>query len=188
MTPIATGPSKRKSEVLEAAYRHALDTGLPDLALRPMAEAVGSSAGVLIYLFGSKEGLVRALLAKAREDELALLAELPTDSGLEQTGLRIWDWLAAPAHRPLLRLWLQSYGRSLLEDGGPWDGFAQATVNDWLQVLAASQSPRRRRSRAGEAERTCVLAVLRGALLDLLATSDEARCTAAVHAGLAALR
>lgn len=185
-TPI--GPSKRKAEVLEAAYRHALETGLPDLALRPMAEAVGSSAGVLVYLFGSKEGLVRALLAKAREDELALLAGLPIDADLERTALRTWEWLAAPAHRSVLRLWVQSYGRSLIEADGPWAGFAQSTVSDWLEVLAASQSPRRRRSRAGEIERTRALAVLRGALLDLLATGDEARCTAAVRAGLAGLR
>jgi AcrR family transcriptional regulator len=188
MTPTATGTSRRKAEVLEAAYAHALATGLPDLALRPMAEAVGSSAGVLVYLFGSKDGLVRAVLAKAREDELALLAGLPTDAGLERTALRIWQWLADPVHRPVLRLWVQSYGRSLIDPAGPWAGFAQSTVQDWLEVLATSQPARRRRSRLGESERTLVLAVLRGALLDLLATGDEPRCSAAVRAGLSALR
>ncbi|HEY2640598.1 MAG TPA: hypothetical protein VGI66_12035 [Streptosporangiaceae bacterium] len=40
---------------------------------------------------------------------------------------------------------------------------------------------------AGLAERTVLLAVLRGALLDLLSTGDVARTTAAVHHHLAAI-
>ena len=43
-----------------------------------------------------------------------------------------------------------------------------------------------RRTRAGAAERTLVLAVLRGAMLDLLATGDTRRATAAVRRHLAA--
>jgi hypothetical protein len=42
-------------------------------------------------------------------------------------------------------------------------------------VLATAQPPGVRRTRAGEAERTRALALLRGALLDLLATGDQAR-------------
>ena len=181
------GPTGRRAEVLEESYDYLLRQGIDDLSLRPLAAAVGSSAGVLVYLFGSKDELVRALLARAREDELALLTDLSTDGGLHQTARLIWDWLAAPAHRPLLRLWVQSYGRSLIDADGPWAGFAQAAVQDWLDLLAACQPARRRRSRAGATERTLVLAVLRGAMLDLLATGDEARTTAAVRGHLALL-
>jgi hypothetical protein len=52
-----------------------------------------------------------------------------------------------------------------------------------LEVDAA----RRRRTRAARAQRTLVLAVLRGALLDLLATGDADRTTAAVERQLAAI-
>jgi hypothetical protein len=52
---------------------------------------------------------------------------------------------------------------------------------DWLGVLAAAQPAGRRDSPAGRTERSLVLAVLRGALLDLLATGDLDRTTAAVH-------
>jgi len=44
-----------------------------------------------------------------------------------------------------------------------------------------------RDTKAVLAQRTLVLAVLRGALLDLLATGDVARTTAAVHLQLARL-
>jgi hypothetical protein len=64
-------------------------------------------------------------------------------------------------------------------------GRAPSTVEDWLAALAATQPPVERDAAAGLAGRTLVLAVLRGALLDLLATGDLDRTTAAVHHQLA---
>lgn len=181
--------SPRKAELLELAYAHVLERGLAGMSLRPLAEAIGSSAGVLLFCFGSKEGLVRAVLDRARQDELALLAPAGAGGGdLAEVAARTWRWLVAPEHEGLLRLWVETYGQSLVEPGGPWGGFARQTVDDWLGVLAAAQPARHRRTGAGAAERTLVLAVLRGAMLDLLATGDRARTTAAVDAGLNALR
>jgi hypothetical protein len=77
-------------------------------------------------------------------------------------------------------LWVEAYARSLVDPDGPWAGFAQHTVEDWLEVLARAQPAAVRRTAAGEAERTRALALLRGALLDLLATGDEARTSAAL--------
>ena len=54
-------------------------------------------------------------------------------------------------------------------------------MRDWLDVLARSQPPAERGTEAGLARRTAVLAVLRGAALDLLATGDAKRTTAAVR-------
>ena len=88
--------------------------------------------------------------------------------------MAVWGWLLAAEHRSLLALWMESYARSLIEPDGPWAGFAEQTVRDWLTVLAGLQPPRSRRGPAAEAERTLVLAVLRGALQDLLATGDVA--------------
>ena len=186
--------SGRQADLLDLAYRYALEHGLADLSLRPLAAAVGSSPRVLLYLFGSKDGLVRALLARARTDELDLLARLrdgtaekhPT--GLDVVAAEVWTWLAAEDHRALLTLWLEGYARSLVGPDGPWAGFARATVDDWLQVLAAAQPPHERDTPAGVARRTLVLGVLRGALLDLLATGDVERVTAAVDQQLASLR
>ena len=179
-------PSPRREELLELSYDYVLTNGLADLSLRPLASAIGSSPRVLLFLFDSKEGLVRALLQRARTAELELLEGLPPGD-LAATAERVWSWLAAAEHRGLLRLWVEGYARSLLDPGGPWGGFAEATVDDWLAVLAAAQPAGVRRTRAGAAERTAVLAVLRGALLDLLATGDERRTTEAVTAQLARL-
>jgi AcrR family transcriptional regulator len=176
--------SPRKRELLNAAYGFALTNGLADFALRPMAKAIGTSPRVLLFLFGSKDGLTRALLARARQDELAALAALQASqgqTGLAGTGREIWAWLVAPSHRALLSLWLEGYARSLLGEPGPWERFAAETVDDWLALLASRQPANRRRSKHGEADRTVLLAVLRGAMLDVLATGDADRVTRAVE-------
>ena len=173
MTSAERAPSARRDELLEAAYRYVLEHGLADVSLRPLAVAVGSSPRVLLFLFGSKEGLVRALLARARVDELAALSRVrgSADDG-RTVGETVWAWLVSAEHRALLRVWVEAYARSVVDPTGPWAGFARSTVADWLDVLTPA---------GDEADRTLLLAVLRGALLDLLATGDAERTTAAVE-------
>lgn len=225
-----TTDSARKQELLEAAYQYVLGNGLADMSLRPLAKEIGSSPRVLLFLFGSKEGLVRALLTRAREEELRYLAALRDErGGLAATGRDVWAWLADPAHRALLALWVEGYARSLLGAPGPWADFGRDTVRDWLDLLAERQAtdnpsevaerqatdnpgkdcaenpenpenPADAENPAGTAdtadtadtagtadERTLLLAVLRGALLDLLATGDTERVTRAVELHLRAV-
>ncbi|MFD5179113.1 TetR/AcrR family transcriptional regulator [Nocardia sp. NPDC058379] len=191
MGPAATTPSARETELLEAAYRYVLEHGLADLSLRPLATAIGSSPRVLMFLFGNKDGLVRALLARARADELTFLDALtdhPTPPDLAAAVDQVWRWLSAPEHHPLLRLWTEAYARSLVDPDGPWTGFARTTVDDWLDLLARFQPPAHRDTPTARTTRTLALSVLRGALLDLLATGDEPRATAAVQHHITTLR
>jgi AcrR family transcriptional regulator len=186
MTAPAAGrtPSARQDELLELAYQYVLAHGLADMSLRPLAKAIGSSPRVLLFLYGSKDNLIRALLDRARSDELAALGafrEIEGDTAdLAESARQVWQWLAAPDHRHLLGLWVEAYARSLVDPDGPWSRFAAQTVQDWLGLLASRQPPARRRTLAGAAERTAVLALLRGAMLDLLATGDLARTTQSV--------
>jgi AcrR family transcriptional regulator len=229
---VSSVPSARKADLLELAYQYVLEHGLAELSLRPLAKAIGSSPRVLLYLFGSKDGLVRALLGRARVDELGMLAAMrrsgqpeggpaaggaqpgqfedggpaagepgnggpaagdgaggpvPAGEDLAVVAAQLWDWLVAKDHRALLTLWVEGYSRSLTDPSGPWAGFAQATVRDWLDLLRTAQPPAGRDGAAAQASRTLVLAVLRGALLDLLATGDTDRITPAVHQQLQAL-
>jgi AcrR family transcriptional regulator len=176
--------SPRRDELLERAYRYVLKHGVADMSLRPLAAAVESSPRVLLYLFGSKAGLVQALLARARQEELALLERARAASASSQDPLAVvadvWAWLVAEEHRALLKLWVEGYARSLIEPDGPWSGFAAATVAEWLDVLGEIAPD--------AATRTLILAVLRGAMLDLLATGDSERVSAAVNRQLELLR
>lgn len=185
MPPVVPPISARRDELLERAYTYVLDRGLVDLSLRPLAAAVGSSPRVLLFLFGSKDELVRALLARARDDELVMLEQIRAEGrgrfDLAETANAIWRWLAAEEHRNLLRVWVESYAKSLIDPDGPWAGFARSTVDDWLALMAQAQPAPSRQTRALTAQRTLILAGLRGALLDLLATGDADRTTRAVQ-------
>jgi AcrR family transcriptional regulator len=173
--------------LLEQAYAHVCAHGLTGMSLRPLATAIGSSPRVLLFLFGSKEGLVRELLARARADQLALLSDLaagaagPAPTELPERVAQVWAWLADASRRPLLGLWAECYVQSLGRRDGPWAGFAATTVQDWLDLLARAQPEPERGTAGGLAARTLALAVLRGALLDLLATGDAERAGAAVR-------
>lgn len=185
MTTESRDASAREQELLQLAYEYVLQHGLMTLSLRPLAQAIGSSPRVLLFLFGSKEGLVQALLARARAAELAFLEEMrPAARAHDFTSVvrRVWLWLVTPEHRPMLVLWLETYAHSIVEPEGPYAKFALRTVEDWLELLATHQTPQHRRTRAGVNERALALAVLRGALLDLLASGDEIRTTALVEA------
>src|SRR5260370_4847864 len=130
-------PSPRKEQLLERAYQYALEHGLADMSLRPLAAAIGSSPRVLLFLFGSKDGLVSELLAKARGDELAFLAEATAGqrADLAAAVAATWQWLAADQVRPVLTLWTEAHARSLAPPRGPWSGFAARSGAGWLGGL-----------------------------------------------------
>lgn len=178
--------SARRDELVERAYAYVTEHGLGAMSLRPLSAAIGTSPRVLLFLFGSKDEIVRALLSRARAEEIELIKEIHAlDRGdLKEVGLQIWRWLSAEEHRGLLKLWIEGYSRSLVEPEGPWAGFAAATVQDWLRLLADAQPDTQRRTVLGQTQCTLVLAALRGALLDLLATDDLKRTTRAVTRAL----
>ncbi len=182
--------SPRRAELLSACYGYVLEHGLAGLSLRPLAAATGTSPRVLLYLFGSKEQLVRELLARARHEQISLITGLlgPDNpgGGFEQLADRLWNLLSAPVQRPMVRLTYEAYLRSVSRDPGPWQGFAAETSRDYLDLLIRAQ-PGVQPARA-DATAASTLALIRGLLLDLLADGDTDRVTAAWRAGRPARR
>lgn len=177
-------PSPRRAELLDACYAYALAHGITDLSLRPLAAATGTSPRVLLYLFGSKENLVRELLTRARQQQLTLVTAA-VDGGIEPAGDRfdavvdrLWSFLSAPEQRPMVRLTYEAFLRSLSVDPGPWRGFAAESARDWRDLLVRAQPDTA--PALAEARATRALALIRGLLLDLLATNDPGRIGAAL--------
>ena len=175
--------SPRRAELLDAAYEYALRHGLADLSLRPLAAATGTSPRVLLYLFGSKDELVRQILARSRQEELELVAAARADAQAGTADFdvlvdRLWAYLSAPRQRGTIRLFLEAYATSLRPDPGPWDGFAEASIRDWIGILTAAQPGVPRQTAELVATRT--LALLRGLLLDLLARDQPGLLTKAL--------
>ena len=160
----------RKEELLHASLDYAATHSLSDLSLRPLAKAIGSSPRVLLYLFGSKTRLISDVLALNRAQQQELLEQARVrDAGARESLQLLWDWIVDPARDNLRRLFLEAYIRSAGSEDEAWHDFARRSVDDWLESLAAltGENP------------TLALAVIRGLVLDLLATNDLRRVNAA---------
>lgn len=172
---VDTEPSPRQRELLAATLRYAAENNLSDLSLRPLAAAIGSSPRVLLYLFGSKEGLIRDVLAMNREEQLGLVERAAAEADGPRAVLELlWRWLTDPARRTVLRLFFEGYVRGCGPQAatGPWTGFASASLDDWLPPLERLLDGHR-------IPPTLLLAVMRGLLLDLLAESPTGSTAAA---------
>lgn len=183
----AVKTSPRRAELLDRAYEFVLEHGLAGLSLRPLAAATGTSPRVLLYLFGSKDGLVRELLERMRREQLALLVSgldaRPVAEG-DQLGTTelvelMWSVLGVPEQRRAVRLTYEALLASLRPDPGPWRGFAAEQLGDWLEVLRAAQ--RGAPPALADARATRALALVRGLLLDLLVRDESARVSSALR-------
>ena len=180
MTEAATD-SRRRSELLDRLLEYSASHGLSEVSLRPLAAAVGSSPRMLLYFFGSKEGLVREVHQYGRRLQLDLLAGTLEGHASSADAVRaLWDWVSDPAQENLVRFFFESYARSLHDRDDAWAGFGASSVREWLP-------PVRRALGGTDAEAALLLAVVRGLLLDLLATGDTERVDAAFELALARL-
>jgi AcrR family transcriptional regulator len=169
--------SRRRTELLSGLLEYSASHGLSEVSLRPLARAVGSSPRMLLYFFGSKEELVREVHQHARRIQLDLLAETLEGQPDRVEAMRaLWRWVSDPDHHNVVRFFFESYARSLHDHSGAWSGFGDASVREWLPPI--------RRAVGSDGEATALLGVLRGLLLDLLATGDTERVDAAFELAL----
>lgn len=161
--------SQARDRLLAAAVSHALSEGIADLSLRELAAAIGTSHRMLIYHFGSREGVLIAVAKAVEEAERAALL----DAGSSQDDIRrSWKRLSDPKLWPQERLFFELYSYALLGRPGT-EGFLDGIVESWVGPVArrlvdagADESTARADARLG-------VAVVRGLLLDLLATGDR---------------
>jgi AcrR family transcriptional regulator len=159
--------------LLEACTDAALAGGLPD-RLEPFATATGTSSRMLLYHFGTKEALLRAVLQRARarqrRDWEALLRVRP-DEDYRTTLARAWAGMTGPEGQRYLAVF-----NRLREDAEQqlWPGFRREATTDWLGPLQEGLATIGRPELA-----TLVLAVVRGLVVDLDATGDTDRVDAA---------
>ncbi len=162
-----------RARLLDAVVEHLSRHGLGDGSLRSLAAAVGTSHRMLIYHFGSKDGLLVAVVQAVEARQRAVLDDLLADAGLPpaEQGMRFWQRVtdATLVHG---RLFFELTGQAL--QGRPHTApLLEGLVEMWLDPLAElavrggippEEAPRFARLSLGAA---------RGLLLDLLATGDR---------------
>jgi AcrR family transcriptional regulator len=173
--------TETRERLLAAAVEYAAHHGLADLSLRSLAAALGTSHRMLIFHFGSKEGLLVEVVRAVEAQQRALLEELRADpelSPLEQMRA-LWRHLTAPELWPYERLFFEVYVQGL-HGKEPATRLLEDAISAWLPPttdLLASQGVPADQARD---EARLAIAVTRGLLLDLLATRDADAVDAAM--------
>jgi AcrR family transcriptional regulator len=184
--PDGTLVHMKRQELLAAVIADLAQAGLRDRSLRDIAAAVGTSHRMLIHHFGSRHGLMTAVVEAIEEDQKRFMESLDGESG--DIASAMWQRLRDPQLWPAERLFFECYARALHGEP-PFDRLLPGSVDDWLErTVALDVTPdvppgsARTRARFG-------LAVFRGLLLDLVGTGDLAGVDAAFaeYAALAAL-
>jgi len=163
-----------RQRLREQAVDYVLSHGVGDLALRPLAKALKTNARMLVYHFGSREGLMREILTGLRERGDAYIQawfEAGKNPRTLSEFLR-WYWrrMSSPRTQPAVRLIFELYALALRHPED-YPGVLEDPLAHWQKVTKKAGLP----SEFETTEATLLLAATRGLLLDLCATGDRAR-------------
>ena len=171
---MSAGSPGPRDQLLARATDYVTDHGIGDLSLRAFAAELGTSHRMLIYHFGSREGLLAAIVGETERRQRLAFAEMPleSDGDLVAAGRAMWARFADPALWPLERLFFEVYSRAL--QGAPGtEHFLDVALEPWIGPLAELHRQRGAAPVVARARARLTVAVVRGLLLDLLATGDR---------------
>ena len=160
---------ERRQELLDAVVKECAANGIGDRSLRDVAAAVGTSHRMLLHHFGSRNELLLAIVEEVERRQRALLRELPDEPAAAIAAM--WADLRRPELRPFERLFFECYARGV-QGEQPFARMLPGAVDAWLTEDETTDPALVRLG----------LAVMRGLLLDLVATDDRRGVDAAAKA------
>lgn len=170
----------QRDELLGRIVADVATNGLGERSLRDIATSVGSSHRMVLYHFGSRDGLVAAIVGSVEAGQRQLLEEAASTAptaGDADLIRATWARVSDPAVRPFVRLFFELVGQPAT--GGP------DLTAGWLEAAAGIAEARGQAlDRAGV---RLGVAVTRGLLVDLVTGGDPAEATAALERFLALL-
>ena len=170
-SPSMAGRDDLLQRIVEDVTAH----GIGDRSLRDLATSVGSSHRMLLYHFDSRAGLVAAIVDEVEARQRAALADAvaAAEEGTppEEVLLGLWHRVASDELRPFVRLFFEALaiGRHGSDDHLTASWLDQA--DDLAALLGGPVDP---------VEARLGIAVVRGLLVDVLATGDVATATASM--------
>jgi AcrR family transcriptional regulator len=168
------GTDGERQRLLSAAIDHVAHNGLTDLSLRRLAAELGTSHRMLSHYFGSKDGLWVAIVHEVERRQIAVMDELTSDPStpFEDEMRTWWRHISDPSLWPNERLFFEIYGQAL-HGRPPTSDLLDGIVESWLEPASARIEARGVHPEDARAFARLGLAVVRGLLLDLLATGDR---------------
>jgi AcrR family transcriptional regulator len=169
-----------RDRLLSAAIAFVAANGLHDRSLRDIAAAIGTSHRMLIYHFGSKEGLMRAIVEEVESQQRQFFTRFIASSSMppREAGLAFWHRLTDPSLGNNVRLFFELYGQALQGRPGT-EGFLDRIVDAWIEPLVEYAVAHGEPVETARADARLGVAVSRGLLLDLVATGEREAVDAA---------
>jgi AcrR family transcriptional regulator len=170
-----------RERLLDRCVAYVEGVGFSHLSLREIAAGTGTSHRMLIYHFGTREGLLAAIVGRIEARQRELLTNLSAAPGdLADICREFWRRISDPSLAPAERLFFEVYAQAL--HGRPWTAsFRESVIDAWDRPLTGLFQGHGF-SRADAAARArLALAVSRGLLLDLLMTDQRERVDEAIE-------
>ncbi|MEU4242881.1 TetR/AcrR family transcriptional regulator [Actinoplanes sp. NPDC026619] len=165
--------SDSRDELLTRVLGFAASDGLADRSLREIATGAGTSHRMLLYHFGSREGLLTAVVGAMEAQQRAAmtaLAETAATPAELMTG--VWRAVSGPEVRPFVRAFFEVFALAT-RGAAPVPGLTASWLDD------AERAGERLGITTDRAMARLGVAVSRGLLMDLLAGEDPAEVDAA---------
>lgn len=144
----------------------------PDLSMRQIAEQLGVHHTLLTYHFGSRPGLLAAVLGEARRRDNALIAATDADLGFAELVNAVWDHYSHPTRIERTRAFFHVAGLAMYDLDRYGDFLAD--LDDLVGLL--ERAARRDGMSPAQARRASISAdaCIRGLLFQRLLLNDEA--------------
>ncbi|MDT8915198.1 hypothetical protein [Amycolatopsis sp. PS_44_ISF1] len=184
---MASGPTER-ARLLGLTCEFLLAHGVVELSLSELARGIGSSNRMVLYHFGSLDGLLgaavdRILGGTSLLDRLAALLAGPGPSADRVSAA--WRHLADPARLPHLRLFFARFGTAADVPGRHPEFLAQ-TRERWTAVVSEALRRDPAVARPDDTARA-IVALWRGSQMMLICGEPRAEVDAAHDRAVAAL-
>jgi AcrR family transcriptional regulator len=165
-----------RDQLLTRVMAFAAAEGIAGKSLRKIALGARSSHRMLLYHFGSREGLLAAIVATMETRQREVMAAMADHARTpREVMLGLWEQVSQPDLLPFVRLFFEVFG--MVAQGAPGvEGLRETLTRPWLTDAAAVADelglP------ADPVELRLGVAVSRGLLLDLVAGADLAEVDA----------
>jgi len=171
--------SERRDELIARSLDYFLQHGVAELSLRPLARQIGTSARLIIYHFGSKDGLITAVMEEVRNDLQKSFAGIVTEIQKRSTVgimLEFWNRMIDETHSGYVRLLFEVQVLAM-QNPSKYASYLGQTSSSWLDIIESSLRP----SEENRVIATMCAAVIDGLLFEYLSTGDCQRTTKALE-------
>jgi AcrR family transcriptional regulator len=178
---------ERRQELLDRIVDHLAEHGLAQTTLRPLAAALGVSINRLVHHFGTKEELIATALRRAVERQTAVeRGWIQRDPTISMADLyrKWWKWMnAKPENLALVRLGYEAAALDTTVTGLPGDLRADQLAV-WRHIVEGKLRQEGLSAATAQSEATIQKAMFTGFILDLVASGDRKRLSAALEVSL----